>query len=306
MEILRRSKTVILDTNIRGLNPVYNPVKPVLKDALVDFGKNTYKALKDIPANDKAPDPIDKDLKDSEKFTLMGADNVYACFDVFLNTRSVSDEDKSLRYRLSSSDFFTGIYLGELDSKEVRIKIYDARTNALLESEKYSLYTNKLMSWSEYFFNTFAKNPTLSNIFYRRTTMTRSVVVEIEASGYKHNSIGQLFIGNANVIPLTLYSGNTIGMLDFSKVKTNEKSGATMLEVGNMKKQNSFKLLVELAYLNKAYELLANIRATPCVFVIASDSRYQPLVVFGFLKNYEILLEKIGASVIDIQVEGLI
>ncbi len=58
----------------------------------------------------------------------------------------------------------------------------------------------------------------------------------------------------------------------------------------------------KLRYVSK---LLSDIRATPTVWVGSEDPQYEPLVIFGFYKDYTVDITYPTASLTRIEIEGM-
>lgn len=78
-----------------------------------------------------------------------------------------------------------------------------------------------------------------SNIYYKSATYTRNVVFKIKYYGLKHIAIGSIICWELIDIAMTLYAKNSISILDFSKVESDEM-GYTQLTKDNFKRINAF------------------------------------------------------------------
>lgn len=141
------------------------------------------------------------------------------------------------------------------------------------------------------------------DVFYECKSLSRSRIFRVRASGLDRVEIGSIIAGVAKSLATTLYAKNSISMIDFSKVSTDEE-GNTQLEKGNFKRTNAFELLVDENELDFVMSELANLRGEACVFIIADN--FECLMNFAFLKNHELLLSKRGKSVISVEIEGLV
>ena len=179
----------------------------------------------------------------------------------------------------------------------------DIITSEILESVEYNFFGNSVVSWSEYFFGSWQNDTRARNVYYECKTLSRSTCFRVRAWGLDKIELGSIICGELKNLALTLYDKNSISMIDFSKVTTDE-DGNTQLVRGNFKRTNAFEMLVDDKDLDfVAYEL-AQLRGEACVFVISDY--YECLVNFAFLKNHEILLSKPPKSIISIEIEGLV
>lgn len=132
---------------------------------------------------------------------------------------------------------------------------------------------------------------------------SRNISFRIKAYGTPLVRIGSIICGDLRDLATTLYDNNSISMLDFSKIQTDE-DGNTQLTKGNFKRTNAFNIIVQDSDLDRVSYELTELRGEAVVFVIANN--YEALINFAFLKNHEILLSKVGRSIVSIEIEGLI
>lgn len=176
-------------------------------------------------------------------------------------------------------------------------------TSELFVYDEKGLFDESVSSWSEYFFGDWVEKDKAYDVFYECKSLSRSRIFRVRASGLDKVEIGSIIAGVAKSLATTLYAKNSISMIDFSKVSTDEE-GNTQLEKGNFKRTNAFELLVDENELDFVMSELANLRGEACVFIIADN--FECLMNFAFLKNHELLLSKRGKSVISVEIEGLV
>lgn len=290
MKILQRDEIIIIDSNLHDDTPLFNISKQYKQGDVVRDSKSIYKAKTDVD---------NQNLDNAAYWEWIGTSNEWALFDFYLNTTATNKESIEVSFSCHGA---MGIYIYGIKAKMLDIEILDNRTGEIIEKQTYRLYGNAIGSWSEYFFGDWIDKQK-SSIYYERKTYTRFVTFRIKAYGLEDIEIGSIICGKLTDIAMTLYAKNSISMLDFSKIESDER-GLTQLTKGNFKRTNSFEVLVEDKDMDRVSYFLKELRGEPVVFVIANY--FENLVNFGFLKNHEILLEKVGRSIISIEIEGLI
>lgn len=291
MKILKRNDVVIIDSNLKEEIAEYDETKTYNKDEQVLFERYIYKALKQSVGVSPSSDVS---AWQKEKVS-----NEYACFDYYLNTISKASNELDLTFRCFGA---RGIYLHGLRAKYLKIECLDMQ-NAVLESKEFALWNSNTKSWGEYFFNDYSANDRAYNVFYECKTLSRGIIFRIRAWGLTQIELASIICGNIKELAMTLYDKNSISMIDFSKVNTDEE-GNTQLVKGNYKRTNSFEMLVEDKELDYVAYELAQLRGEACVFIISDY--YESLINFAFLKNHEILLSKPNKSIISVEIEGLV
>jgi hypothetical protein len=100
--------------------------------------------------------------------------------------------------------------------------------------------------------------------------------------------------------------GATAGITDYSRKETDD-FGVTTFVRRAFSKRMSARAMVPTAQVGKLQRALADLRATPCVWVGADDmTMYAPLVVFGFYRDFSINVAYPTRSYCSFEVEGLI
>ncbi|GAB0173746.1 hypothetical protein NHP164001_17670 [Helicobacter trogontum] len=290
MKVLKRNEIIILDSNLHDDTPLFDMEQSYKKGDIVRDSKSKYRAKEDTSKNE---------LDNLAYWEWIGTSNYWAMFDFYLNTAARNKESIEVSFTCHGA---MGIYIYGIKAKILDIEVIDNRTHEIIEKQIYRLYGNSISSWSEYFFGDWM-GKLKSDVYYERKTYTRFVTFRIKAYGLEDIEIGSIICGKINDIAMTLYAKNSISMLDFSKVESDEL-GYTQLTKGNFKRTNSFEVLVEDKDMDRVSYLLRELRGEPVVFVIANY--FENLINFGFLKNHEILLEKVGRSIMSIEIEGLI
>ncbi len=290
MKILTRGDITLIESNLIESSARFNLGEAYTKGDKVNDGKCIYQALSDN---------VDKPLDDKSVWERVGSTNEWACFDYYLNTQSEAKECICITFGCFGAK---ALYISGLEAKYLSIEVIDSLTAEIIESKEYKLYAQNIASWSEYFFGSWGRK-FKRNIYYERSTFTRNVYFRIRAYGTSIVRIGSIICGDLLELATTLYDGNAISMLDFSKVQTDE-SGNTQLTKGNFKRTNAFNIIVPDSELNRVSYELAELRGEAVVFVIATN--YEALINFAFLKNHEIVLSKVGRSIVSIEIEGLI
>lgn len=289
MKVLKRGNIIIIDSNLNDNIATFDESANYKKDDEVVFEKYIYKALKESVGI--------KPSDDEKSWQKVSVSNEWACFDYFLNTISKAKNELDISFKCVGAK---AIYLHGLWAKYLKIELLNT-SGEVIESVEYTLNNNQTHSWSEYFFA--ERKNKAHNVYYEIKAMVRSPIFRIRAWGLDEIELGSIICGQLKELALTLYNKNSISMIDFSKVTTDE-DGNTQLTKGNYKRTNAFEVLVEDKDLDYVVYELTQLRGEACVFIISDY--YECLINFAFLKNHEILLSKPPKSVISIEIEGLV
>lgn len=67
----------------------------------------------------------------------------------------------------------------------------------------------------------------------------------------------------------------------------------------------SVRMMVENFALNNLQRTIADLRATPCVWVGVDNAGYAPLTIFGFYRDFSIDVAYPTKSYCNLEIEGL-
>lgn len=114
--------------------------------------------------------------------------------------------------------------------------------------------------------------------------------------------VGEIVIGNKESIGNTLYNP-TVGIIDYSTKEVDNFGNYTVLE-RSYSKRLTCTTIVQNTALDLTYNILASYRAIPVVWVGSED--YPSMIVYGFYKDFSIMLSYKTYSLCDLEVEGLV
>lgn len=129
-----------------------------------------------------------------------------------------------------------------------------------------------------------------------------NAVLRIDVTTGGSGTIGALIYGTQRSIGIGINKGVRLGIQDYSRKERNDW-GDTVLVQRAYSRRMSFSMLIENDQLDNTYDLLADMRATPCLW-IGSDG-LRSLTVFGFYSNFDINISYARYSDCSIDVEGL-
>lgn len=125
----------------------------------------------------------------------------------------------------------------------------------------------------------------------------------VELSGTSGVSVGVLQVGQVIEVGQTQY-GASVGIIDNSRKEKDQFGNIDVLE-RSYSKRSSLQVITEKADFNKIYRRLASLRATPCIFIGADQVGYEPMITYGFYKDFGIVVSYPNSHLLNIEIEGL-
>ena len=299
MKILRRGEIVVLESNLSEGVAAYDSAKAYAVGDEMLFEKYIYKALKAV----QGTQPITDGSATDSNWQKVRVSNEWAAFDYYLNTTATREGEILLTFSAKGR----GLYLNNVVGTSLKIEVLDALGGNVVQSQEYSLKGRSIKSWSDYFFGDWKLSTSRAySFFFENNHLTNTYIYRVTLKNDNVGGvceIGSIISGPLKELATSLYDDNSISMLDYSKVTTDE-DGNTSLVRGNYKRTNSFKILVTDGEMDTVSYELSQLRGEACVFVISDY--FECLTNYAFLKNHEILLSKRGYSIVEIEIEGLV
>lgn len=99
--------------------------------------------------------------------------------------------------------------------------------------------------------------------------------------------------------------GATSGIVDYS-VKTTDEFGRTSVTRRTFSKRMTLKLMTNKSDYTRISRKLAGLRSTPAVWIATDAAGYEPLIIYGFYKDFSIDVAYPELHYCNLEVEGLI
>ena len=155
-----------------------------------------------------------------------------------------------------------------------------------------------LLDWYQYFFDPIVPRDTL---VVTDLPPYENAWIRVTINSETTSSCGTIVFGNVVVLGKTR-PGAGIGIIDYSK-KDTDAFGVTSVIQRSYAKRIEANILVEGTRVDYVAKKLAEVRATPCVWV--ADGGYDSLVAFGFYNDWAVEIAYPMLSDCRITIEGL-
>ena len=245
--------------------------------------------------------PLDV-LETTPKWLEVSATNRWKAFDNKVGTQT--SQATSITYKITPGEVFDSIAFLNLDAVTVQIVLTDP-----VEGEVYN-ETSDLIStvitgssgiydWYSYFFSSqfrltdsvkFDIPPYLNAVLDITITYTGGTA-----------KVGGIILGVQSTLGTTQYSPS-IGIHDYS-IKEQDTFGVWSITERAFSKKMTCDVLIESVSIANVQNILALYRATPLVWVGDEDLSY--LIVYGFYKDFSIVIGYPTFAICSIEIEGL-
>lgn len=226
----------------------------------------------------------------------VGPTNRWAMFDNVVNTLSTATGEMTI---VLAPGLVDSVGLVDLQGATVRVRMTDGAT--VVYDQTQSLDGSTVLDWYDYFFEPF---DTVGSVLFRNLPQYLNGQVTVTISGPATVSVGALVLGKEFDLGDTGF-GATAGITDYSRKDTNAFGAVTLVRRAYAKR-SSTKLQLPNTHLRRVRNVLADLRATPCLWVGADDtSLFEPLVVFGWYRDFQIEIAYPQTSFCTLEIEGM-
>lgn len=230
----------------------------------------------------------------------LGATNRWAMFDNKVGT--VSSASTSFNTVLTPGSI-SGVAALGLTGRTLQIQMKSAVGGTVVYSNTVNLDGTIITSFYDWFFEDYQQlsDVTLTDLPSQYTAPEVTFTLSATAGTV---SCGTFSLGKVYTLGLSQY-GATVGIISYS-VKSTDVFGNTTVVKRQNSKRNNLKLMTDKALFNRTYKLLADLDSVPCVYIGAEALGYEPLIVYGFWKDFSIDVSYPTMNLTNIEIEGLV
>lgn len=153
--------------------------------------------------------------------------------------------------------------------------------------------------WFAYFFSDIILK---TEVIVNDIPLYQDLSVTIIINGASTVGAGLVLFGKTTEIGATQYNASS-GIIDYSRKET-DTFGKTILVRRKFSKRMNVNLLVENGIIDAVQATLAELRATPALWV-GAQGQFELLTVYGFYRDFNIDIAYTNNSLCSLEIEGL-
>lgn len=265
------------------------------------FLASTHKVYESLLSGNVGNDPT---VISSPVYWLeVGPTNRWAVFDTSVSTQTV--QGVNISYRLIPGQAVNCVaVLNYTYATQLTVRMISPATGSPgIVYEKVLSLTGTILAsgWWEWFYGQRTAIPTQSILL--DLPSYSDCEIEIELIGTSSLAVGVILIGQQQSFGMGIKYGASVGIQDYSRKETNE-FGETVLVQRAFAKRANFDLFLKKEEVDSFQNALSKIRATPVLWV--GSTEYESTTLFGFYKNFDILINYPNHADCTIEIEGLV
>ena len=235
---------------------------------------------------------------DTTNWLEVSPTNRWKCLDN--SNTTTTTQAGSIQYVFTPGVIVTSIALLNAVGTTIRIQMDDPVEGALYD-ETFTLQAPPQdTGWYAYFFEEIGAK---TQIIKQGLPTYRSAVFTITVSaGTGNASCGVLLLGNIVEIGIDVLSGARLRITSYSRKERNDFGDFTIVK-RNYSKKAEYDTLIENSRIDWLQTTLASVRDEACLW-IASDT-FESTTIYGFFKDFSVLISYPQHSQVSIELEGL-
>jgi len=235
-------------------------------------------------------------LTDPTWWLDLGPTNRWRMFDQSNSSQTTAEE--VIQVQLLIPGRVNGLALLNIEAETVDVVASIGATEVYNQSFTMSSSTG-IADWYDYFFEEIVRKPDLV-VADMPNYSNMAITVTISRPGGTVRT-GVLVVGQTKDLGMTL-AGMGAGIIDFSRKETDDFGNAQLVERAFAKRLDA-RVVVENSAVDSVTSILSQLRATPTVWIAASQ--YSAATIFGFYRNFSVTFEYPTQSICLLEIEGL-
>lgn len=225
--------------------------------------------------------------------------NRWKMFDSSNTTRTTNTN--TIVVTITPGRVVNSVALLEMAANTVVIKVTDT-LEGVVYNHTFDLndYGN-INNWWNYYFDPISRKTSLV-VTNLPSYGTASIEITIDNTGYLAEC-GVCQIGSVNSVGEGIELGASVGIVDYS-VKQRDEFGNFKIVQRSYSKRTKFSMPVLNTQIDALQKLLTGLRTTPCVWI--GDPNYESTIVYGYYKDFDIVINQHIVSDCNLEIEGLV
>jgi len=298
MKIIRPNPITssMVTTNVAELYANWSSATTYALADRVVFGDSVYESVQSSNLN-KNPET------EPTWWIRIGSTQQMAAFDGQLSDVVTSTND--IEIIVQPNSIIDSISYFGLIGYKATITVKDGGASGVIVYEdEVFLDGSESVSWYQYFFF----DPFLSKnqVLFTNIPPIGDPYIVITVEGLSGTrQVGEIVMGRLYSLGCAAF-GATAGIIDYSRKDTDDFGNTTFVRRA-FSKRVECQVIIQNFDLNRVQRVLYDVRATPLTWIVADDPRFEePLVVYGFYRDFVTEIAYPNHSLCNIEIEGLI
>lgn len=224
--------------------------------------------------------------------------NRWKMFDIS-NTTQTTNAD-SIVVTITPGQVVNSVSLMNLEGISIRVKVTDPLEGVVYDKTVSLNNNGTINNWYNYFFSPISKK---KSVVITDMPSYGTAIIEITVTNTGRTAkCGVCTLGQITYLGEGINLGATVGIQDYSRKEKNDFGDYVVVQ-RNYAKRAKYTMAVLNEQIDALQNLLADLRTTACVWV--GDDNYESTMIYGFYKDFDIVISNHIVSDCNIEIEGL-
>lgn len=289
----------ITDSNLTSSNVAETDYAAWLSGTTYSIGQrviktSTHKIYESLQASNTNHDPE----TNPTWWIEVSATNKWKMFD--LSNSTATQNADTIVVTITPGKVVNSVTLLGVNAQTVRIKMTDPTDGVVYDVTTNLNNNGNINNWYNYFFDPIIRKTTL---LATDLPAYGSAAIEITITNTGNTAeCAVCVVGAIKYIGEGINLGASVGIQDYSR-KEKDDFGNYILVQRSYSKRANFSMAVLNTQIDALQDLLVSLRTTPCVWI--GDSNYASTVIYGFYKDFDVVINYHTVSDCNLQLEGL-
>ena len=239
----------------------------------------------------------DPTVDDGTNWTEASSTNRWKMFNAVVQEQTVNAT--SINTVLQSPTVVNSMAFLNVDASTIEITITDAVEGVVYDETFTMTSYSGIQDWYSYFFEPIIRKDQLA---LTDLPPYANASIEVTINSSADAKIGALVMGQFADLGLSQH-GATLSIIDYS-TKTTDAQGRVTITDGPYADKMEVDVVLDTSQIGQANATLSSLRTTPAVW-IAEDNN-DDLVIYGYYREFDIILSNPTISRISLEIEGLV
>lgn len=258
---------------------------------------NVHSVYVSLQASNTGNEPWLDDLVNPVWWARESATNRWAMFSDQISDQT--EQADSIDVELLPGALVNSIALFNLEAASVRVRMNDPVDGDVYD-ETFSLVDDSgVNDWYAWYFEPITRQQTLAKLDLP-PYVNATIFVTITDTG-NTAACGLVTMGSQRVLGETDY-GTGVGIVDYSR-KDRDTFGNPVITQRNFTKRADYNVTMDTGYVATVENTLAELRTTPMTWI--GSVNFPSTIIYGYYRDFDIVLGNVSTSQMTIDVEGL-
>lgn len=155
-------------------------------------------------------------------------------------------------------------------------------------------------TWWHWFFGT--RSAASNQVIIQDIPAYPNASITVSITGTTSLAVGVIMFGQANQFSLGMKYGARLGIQDYSRKETNDFGDIVFVERA-FAKRATYEIFLDNSEVDQLQSYLSSVRAKPVLWI--GSNEFEATTIFGFYKNFDILLSYTDHAECSLEIEGL-